>query len=144
MSLVAFFCMYRTMTIDELHTLWEKKNGGKAAPTEHDLQVQCLRWLRYQYPQVLCYAIPNGGQRNTIIAAKLKAEGVVSGVPDLHIPVPRGGYASLYIEMKNGKAGRLSEHQKEVIPRLQAFGNKVVVCRTFEEFRREIKEYLTH
>lgn len=129
------------MTIDELHTLWEKKNGGKAAPTEHDLQVQCLRWLRLVYPDVLCYAIPNGGQRNTIIAAKLKAEGVVSGVPDLHIPVPRGDYASLYIEMKNGKAGRLSDHQKEIIPRLQAFGNKVVVCRTFEEFKQEVEEY---
>ncbi len=45
--------------------------------------------------------------------------------------------------MKNGKAGRLSEHQKEVIPRLQSYGNKVVVCRTFEEFQREITNYLT-
>ncbi len=130
------------MTIDELHTLWEKKNGGKAAPTEHALQVECLRWLRVAYRDVLCYAIPNGGQRNTIVAAKLKAEGATAGIPDLCIPVGRNGYHALYIEMKNGKAGRLSEHQKEVIPRLQAYGNKVVVCRTFEEFRREVDSYL--
>lgn len=130
------------MTMDELHTFRDKKNGGKAAPTEHDLQVQCLRWLRAAYRDVLCYAIPNGGQRNAIVAAKLKEEGATAGIPDMHIPIPKGDYASLYIEMKNGKAGRLSEHQKEMIQRLQAYGNKVVVCRTFDEFKREIEEYL--
>lgn len=130
------------MTIEKLHRKWDKTNRGRSACSEHDLQTECVRWLRYQYPQVLCYAIPNGGQRNAVVAAKLKAEGVVSGVPDLHIPVPRGGYASLYIEMKNGKAGRLSDHQKEIIPRLQAYGNKVVVCRNFEEFKQEVEEYL--
>ncbi len=145
MSLVAFLYAYnRTMTIDELHTIWEKKNGGKAAPTEHDLQVQCLRWLHAAYRDVLCYAIPNGAYTTKTTARKLVAEGVCHGIPDLCIPIGRNGYHALYIEMKNGKAGRLSEHQKEIIPRLQAFGNKVVVCRTFEDFRREIREYLTH
>ncbi len=68
------------MTMDELHTLWDKKNGGKAAPMEHRLQVECLRWLRLVYPSVLCYAIPNGGQRNAIVAAKLKEEGATAGM----------------------------------------------------------------
>ena len=133
------------MTIDELHSEWDARNKTRKRPTqsEHHLQVECLRWLRLQYPDILCYAIPNGGQRNTIVAAKLKEEGATAGVPDLHIPVPRGRYASLYIEMKNGKAGRLSDHQKEIIPRLQAYGNKVVVCRNFEEFQQEITNYLT-
>lgn len=148
MSLVAFLYVYnRTMTIDELHTLWDSKNERpRKHPTqgEHDLQVECLRWLRLGYPDVLCYAIPNGAYTTKTTARKLVAEGVCHGIPDLCIPIGRNGYHALYIEMKNGKAGRLSEHQKEVIPRLQAFGNKVVVCRTFEEFRREIKEYLTH
>ena len=133
------------MTIDELHTLWDSKNERRRKhPTqgEHRLQVECLRWLRLAYPSVLCYAIPNGGQRNAIVAAKLKEEGATAGIPDMHIPIPKGGYASLYIEMKNGKAGRLSEHQKEIIQRLQDYGNKVVVCRTFDEFRKEIDEYL--
>jgi len=73
----------------------------------------------------------------------MHAEGVMSGVPDIHIPIPRGEYASLYIEMKNGKKGRLSEHQKEMIPRLQSYGNKVVVCRTFDEFKKEVEEYMS-
>ena len=70
------------MTIDELHTLWEKKNGGKAAPTEHDLQVECLRWLHAAYRDVLCYAIPNGAYTTKTTARKLVAEGVCHGIPN--------------------------------------------------------------
>ena len=130
------------MTIDELHRLWEKKNHGKAAPSEHDLQAECLRWLRYQHPDVLCYAIPNGAYTTKTTARKLVAEGVVHGIPDLCIPISKNGYHALYIEMKNGKAGRLSDYQKEIIPRLQSYGNKVAVCRTFEEFRQDVEAYL--
>ncbi len=130
------------MTLNELHTLWDKANKGKAAQSEHALQVECLRWLRYQHPDVLCYAIPNGAYTTKTTARKLVAEGVVHGIPDLCIPIPRNGFASLYIEMKNGKAGRLSDHQKELIPRLEAYGNKVVVCRTIDEFMREVTMYL--
>ena len=132
----------KTYTIDELHALWEKKNNGKAAESEHALQVECLRWLRMAHPNVLCYAIPNGAYTTKTTARKLVAEGVVHGIPDLCIPIGKNGYNALYIEMKNGKAGRLSDHQKELIPRLQAYGNKVVVCRTMAEFRKEIEEYL--
>ena len=130
------------MTIEELHKLWDKKNKGKAANTEHDLQVSCLRWLRFAHPMVLCYAIPNGGYRTASNAKTLRAEGLRAGIPDLHIPIASKGYHSLYIEMKNGKAGRLSEHQKEMHERLRDYGNKVVVCKTFDEFRREINDYL--
>ncbi len=130
------------MTLDELHKMQERKNRGKAAASEHDLQVQCLRWLHIAHPEVLCYAIPNGAYTTKTTARKLVAEGVVHGIPDLHIPIPKGEYASLYIEMKNGKAGRLSEHQQTMIERLQRLGNKVVVCRTTEEFVHEVEEYL--
>lgn len=122
--------------------MWDKTNRGRAASSEHDLQVECVRWFRYAYPKALCYAIPNGGYRTKTTARLMHSEGVVSGVPDLHIPIPRGGYASLYIEMKNGKKGVLSDHQKEIIPRLQSYGNKVVVCHTFDEFKKEVEEYL--
>lgn len=125
--------------------MWEAKNartGKPHADHEHHLQVACVRWFRMQYPQHLIYAIPNGGQRNAVVAAKLKAEGVTAGIPDLHIPVSRHGYHSLYIEMKNGKAGRLSEHQKECIAQLQFQGHKVAVCRTFDEFLQQVNDYM--
>lgn len=138
--------MPTTYSIEELHALWNKTNENKpskhSVQHEHRLQVACLKWLRLAHPDVLCYAIPNGGKRNAIVAKHLKEEGVTAGIPDLHIPIPKGGYASLYIEMKDRERGVLSTHQKEMIPRLQAYGNKVVVCRTYEEFCNTVDEYL--
>ena len=130
------------MTIEELHKLWDKKNKGKAAPSEHDLQVTCLRWLRYAHPGIFYYAIPNGGYRTITTAKAMRAEGQRPGVPDLHFPIGRGEYLSLYIEMKNGKAGQLSDAQKEMHIKLQDYGNKVVVCRNTKEFINTINEYL--
>jgi hypothetical protein len=73
----------------------------------------------------------------------MKAEGLVSGVPDLHIPVSKCGYNSLYIEMKNGKQGRVSENQKTVMETLSEHNNLCVVCRTFEEFKKTVDEYMS-
>ena len=113
-----------------------------AENTEHHLQVECVQWFRLAHKHDgIIYAIPNGGLRDGTTAAKMKMEGALSGVPDLHIPVPRHGYASLYIEMKNGKAGRLSENQKEIIEQLRKLGNKVEVVRTLNEFMEVVNNY---
>ena len=71
-------------------------------PTEHAEQVTLVQWLRRQYPGVLIFAIPNGGQRNAAVALKLKLEGVVRGVPDLYIPAWR-----TWIEMKRDDINQL-------------------------------------
>lgn len=130
------------MTIDELHRLLEKKNRGKSAASEHDLQVQCVRWFRAKYPDLLIYAIPNGGWRTITTATHLKMEGQLAGVPDLHIPIARHGFNSLYIEMKNGKAGRVSEKQNDIINKLRELGNMVTIVRSFEEFVKIVKDYM--
>lgn len=120
------------------------RNSRKAAATEHDLQVGCVRWFRYEFPAFapLLFAIPNGGRRDYVAAAKLKAEGVIAGVPDLLLAVPRGGYHALWIEMKNGKAGELSPAQKEMHEHLRAQGYRVEVCRTFDAFVTILRDYL--
>lgn len=110
--------------------------------TEHHLQVECVKWFRLIHKKDgIIYAIPNGGLRNRTVAAELKEEGQTNGIPDLHIPIPRKGYASLYIEMKNGKAGRLSDYQKEMIERLRSYGNKVEVVRTLDDFMAVVNDY---
>jgi len=74
---------------------------------ESDHQIALFQWVSYQlkrYPELeLLYHIPNGGYRYKTTARRLKAEGVKAGVPDICLPVPRGGYHGLYIEMKAGK-----------------------------------------
>ena len=108
---------------------------------EHILQVNCVNYFRLRYPKGLIYAIPNGGQRNVIVAAKLKAEGVLSGVPDLHIPIAQKGFHGLYIELKNGKAGKVSDNQLTIMEKLQSEGYRCEVCRSFDEFRNVVDNY---
>ena len=59
---------------------------------ESKLQILCVEWFRLQFPNVLIFSIPNGGQRSLITAKILKAEGTVSGVADLQIMKAKKGY----------------------------------------------------
>ena len=110
---------------------------------EHNIQVACVRWFRYKHQSLspLLFAIPNGGQRNVIVAAKLKAEGVLAGVSDLLLLVPNRDYHALCIEMKSGK-GRQTENQKAWQKEVEKHGYKYAVCRSFDEFMKTINEYL--
>ena len=73
---------------------------------EAGAQETLFNWAQYRYaryPELeLLYHIPNGGKRDACTAVNLKRQGVKAGVPDLHLPVARGGYHGLYIELKVG------------------------------------------
>ena len=90
----------------------------------------------------LLYAIPNGGKRAIKTAVELKKQGVKRGVPDMCLPVPRGVFNGLYIELKRVKGGTVSDEQREWIAALAEQGYKAVVCRGAEEAIGTIKEYL--
>lgn len=111
--------------------------------SEHDIQKACIEWFRLKYPKYLIYAIPNGGQRNKIVAAKLKAEGVLSGIPDLHIPVAKQGFHGLYIEMKAGK-NKARENQISVMQKLSNEGFRCEVCWTADQFRAVVDNYFNN
>ncbi|MBR2266612.1 MAG: VRR-NUC domain-containing protein [Paludibacteraceae bacterium] len=132
------------MTIAEYKQMMMKKNKGKVAPSEHDLQVACVQRFRYQYPQFakLLFSIPNGGYRTAKTAAIMKAEGQTAGVPDIFFAVARKGKHGLWIELKNGKAGRLSPLQKEMIALLEQEGYACAVCHSLDEFQVTIQDYL--
>jgi len=72
--------------------------------SEHALQVEIVTRslaLADQHPEILLlHAIPSGDWRGWGVGKKLKAEGVIPGVPDLCLPVARGGYHGLYMEVK--------------------------------------------
>jgi hypothetical protein len=114
---------------------------------EHREQVALFQWAALAAgtkPELgLLYAIPNGGARNPVTGAQLKAEGVKAGMPDVHLPVPRGPWASLYLEIKAEK-GTLKPHQRELCERLARAGNRVAVCWGWEAAQRTILDYLSH
>lgn len=114
---------------------------------EDNLQAACIRWFRYQYPDKVLFAIPNGGSRNPIEAAKLKRTGTLAGVADLFLmaadynPVTEIGSYGLFIELKVGKNGQ-TESQKSFQYKALMAGYQYRVCRTFDEFQEIINEYL--
>jgi hypothetical protein len=73
------------------------------------------------------FAIPNGGLRTKIQGAILKAEGVRPGIPDLMLPVARGGAYGLFVEMKWGD-GRTSQDQARRIDELVQEGYACLVA----------------
>lgn len=84
---------------------------------EHLEQVVVFNWCRanaHRWNGVTgwIYAVPNGGNRHIAVAAKLKAEGVRSGVPDLVLPASVGSYHGAYLEMKKIKGGSVSKNQR--------------------------------
>lgn len=111
---------------------------------EHRIQVECVKWFRLQYPKLRLrlFAVPNGGQRNVIVASKMKAEGVLSGVADLILLKSNGKYAALLVEMKT-KKGRQSETQKLWEADVCKNGEyKYVLCRSIEDFISAIRSYI--
>lgn len=115
-------------------------------PSEHDEQVRLIEWCNiwmHKYPELdLIFAIPNGGKRNIIVAKKLKAEGVKSGVPDLFLPVARKYYYGLFIEMKRIKKSQISSNQNEWIQKLTNQGYLVATCYGHLAAEKMILDYL--
>lgn len=99
-----------------------------------------LRWLHH---------VANGGARGndsrtaTIRGGALKAEGVKAGVFDLCLPVARGGYHGLYIEMKKpGKIKDTSPEQKEFGEFLTKQSYAWRVCDNWVMATETIEQYL--
>jgi hypothetical protein len=93
------------------------------------------------------HAIPNGGEREIIVAGRLKAEGVKAGVWDVFVPVPVGQYHGCYIEMKrpgreNEPSGGVSPKQIEFGTEMHRQGYALFVCYSWEQARDAIRSYM--
>lgn len=129
-----------------------KKNGKvkkQAVPTSEDeLQILCVSWFERNYGectaksnQHFMYHIPNQGKRSFTYLNKLIRMGLKAGIPDLHLTTPAQGYNGLFIEMKFNK-GKLSRQQTHTIETLRNLNYKVVVCNSFNMFKKIIIDYL--
>jgi hypothetical protein len=133
------------MTYDEMLAMERNCKSIRKRPgsEEHDIQVACCDYFAITYPEYkgLLIAVPNGGRRDKVTGARLKAEGVVPGVADLLLFIAAKGYHMLAIEIKTPK-GRQQPSQAEWQRKIEAQGYKYVVCHSVDEFIAEIKEYL--
>lgn len=115
-------------------------------PSESEEQQALFEWadrLVFKYPELtLLHHIPNEGKRSEFYGAKLKKEGMKQGVPDIHLPVARGEYNSLYIELKRTEGSVTTEAQKTWQKLLRKYGNAAYICYGWEEAAKCIEEYL--
>ena len=112
---------------------------------EHQHQKALVAWAGYAAaadPRLrLLYAVPNAAKRGPAVAGRMKAEGLRAGVPDLHLPIPIGEYAGLWIEMKAGK-NKPTADQEYWLTSLAEYGHACVVCYGWEQAKKAIEEYL--
>lgn len=111
--------------------------------SEHLEQKAVIQWFRTQYPKYwrCLWAIPNGGKRHIKTAMTLKDEGVLSGVSDLFLMIPKGGWHGLFIEMK-AKDGKVTDTQKDFLGTATMMGYQGSVCYGFDEAKKIITDYL--
>ncbi len=104
--------------------------------TEARIQATCFQWFHNSYPQLrgLLYHVPNGEKRDPITAAKLKASGVVKGVPDLEFHFWK---RTFFLECKTPE-GRLSPEQIKMKALLEQHGFLFWVFRSLDEFQQII------
>lgn len=126
---------------------WERGVTGKARKhqghAEDDLQMQCVRWFRLQYPQLarLLHHSPNGGRRDAREGARFKQMGTQAGFPDLILLVASQGYHALLLELKT-RTGRQQDSQKEYQQLAEAQGYRYVVIRSLDAFMDEVNTYM--
>lgn len=121
---------------------------------EHQHQVALIHWSRAVAlapaadirpgSKVVDYllAIPNGGKRASAReGARLKAEGVKPGVSDLMLPLRRGGFAGLWLELK-APGKKPTKEQREWIDRMNAAGYFATWCDDWQVAAQVITDYL--
>lgn len=123
------------------------QEGTDWQPTEEQEQAYIFQWctlMEKQYPELSrLFHIPNGGLRSLPEAVRFKRTGVKKGVPDLFLPVARGGFHGLFIELKRKKGGTVSPEQKQWLADLEAEHYRAVVCHGGEEACEVLYRYLT-
>jgi len=140
--------MKAEMTLDE-YRAFLKAQGERYKPPaddrEHREQAALFEWAALhesRAPELaLLFAIPNGGARHPAVAAKLKAEGVKAGVPDVFLPVPRDEWHGLVIEMK-AEGGTTSSEQDQWLYALGEQGYLTTTCWGWVAAAKRVTSYL--
>lgn len=123
-------------------------NRRPRAEPEYQMQSAVFKWARLpcvqaQYPGLnLLEGSMNGVKLTATQAAKAKAAGMLRGAHDIRLPVPRGGFTGLSVELKAGK-NKPTDEQIAYGEALIEQGWKVLYCwDNWEEVKDEIERYM--
>lgn len=113
---------------------------GSVIPYESVEQKYLIQWAKWM--NIPIFHIPNGGRRDKKEAAKLKREGVESGIPDNFIPVPVDKYHGMFLELKRIKDGKPSIKQLYWLKKLEELGYCTRIAYGWIDGAQKISEYL--
>lgn len=117
------------------------------AVSEETEQIHLMIWCRFmqtKFPELeTIYHIVNEGKRTISTGGKLKEMGLRKGMPDLHLPVSRCAYPSLYIEMKK-IGGKPTAEQIDCLELLERYGNAVAICEGAEQAEKVLTAYCSN
>ena len=121
-----------------------KPRTKRNAQPEAIEQAKVIAWARanernYPYLQLLHCSL-NGVKMTKAQAGRAIAQGMLSGVPDLFLPVPKNGYHGLFIEMKYG-SNKVTENQEKFLQNAANVGYAVSVCYSANEAIKRIEDY---
>lgn len=115
-------------------------------PTEYDDQCRIfLTAEQYEsiYPELKFIHCSLSGIRLPVgLAVKAKKGGNKKGIPDIFLPLRRGGYAGLYIELKRVTGGKISKEQGEWREFLIEQGYQHYFCYGFKDAWDKLFKYL--
>ena len=118
-----------------------KKRNAQPEAAEQENVIKWARDNENNYPFLwMLHSSLNGVKLSKTQAGKAKASGMLSGVPDLFLPVPRGSFCGLYIEMKSA-TGRIMPSQSRYLSAVSDFGYSAVVCYSANEAIKTIENY---
>ena len=118
-----------------------KKRNAQPEAAEQENVIKWARDNEKTYPFLwMLHSSLNGVKLSKIQAGKAKASGMLTGVPDLFLPVPRGSFCGLYIEMKSA-TGRIMPSQSRYLSAVSDFGYSAVVCYSANEAIKTIENY---
>ncbi len=123
------------------------QRANRPLASEHDEQAALFTWrdlMAAQIPELnLLFAVPNAAKRSPGLARWMKAEGLRSGVPDVWLPVSRGRWHGLVLEMKrsDGGAGESPEQEWWRTVLLEQ-GYYALVVKGWDQAKEAILRYL--
>ena len=121
-----------------------KPRTKRNAQPESIEQAKVIAWARANennYPYLwMLHSSLNGVKMTKAQAGRAIAQGMLSGVPDLFLPVPKNGYHGLFIEMKYG-SNKVTENQEKFLQNAANVGYAVSVCYSANEAIKRIEDY---
>jgi hypothetical protein len=113
-------------------------NNSELTKSEAKIQADSFLWFHNKYVNLrgLLYHVPNGEKREPVTAMKLKAMGLVPGIPDIVFHYKQKTH---FFEFKKPKTGKASDAQKEIHDQLERQGFTVWLPESVEEFQELIK-----